>query len=84
MDTSNNRVVQEKPSSTNKISTSASPDDESKLNNNKKLRPTGNTDIREWDLPKFQQEKEKPSAEWQSAEEPTGNKINQYFVFLTD
>jgi hypothetical protein len=69
MDTSNNRLVQEKPISVNKISTSSIPDDETKINN-KKLRPTGNTDIREWDLPKFQQEKEKSPVERQIIEEP--------------
>lgn len=80
MDTSNSRQVQEKSISVNKISTSSSPDDESKVNN-KKLRPTGNTDIREWDIPKFQQEKEKSPTERQIIEEPPGNQIKQSFAF---
>ncbi len=76
MDTSNNRLVQEKPTSVNKISTTSNSDDEPKINT-KKLRPTGNSDIREWDIPKFQQEKEKSPTERQIIEEPTGNEINQ-------
>ncbi|CAF1128646.1 unnamed protein product [Rotaria sp. Silwood1] len=72
MDTTNNRLVQEKPTSVNKISTSStrrsvSPNDESKVN--KKVRPTGNTDVREWDLPKFQEEKEKSPTERKIIEE---------------
>jgi hypothetical protein len=74
MDTSNNRHVQEKPTTVHKISTSTSPNEEIKINNNaKKLRPTGNNDVREWDIPKFQQEKEKPPVERHVIEEQTGN-----------
>jgi len=71
MDTSNNRLVQEKPTSINKISTSStSPNDEIKINN-KKLRPTGNTDVREWDIPKLQQEKDKSPTQRHIIEEQT-------------
>ena len=79
MDTSNTRVIQEKPASTTKTTTSsrrsASPTNETK-GNNKKLRPSGNTDVREWDLPKFQQETEKSSTERHVVEESTGIEIN--------
>jgi hypothetical protein len=75
MDTTSNRLVQEKPASTTKASTasrrSASPTNETK-GNNKKLRPSGNTDVREWDLPKFQQDEEKMSTERHVVEEPAG------------
>jgi len=72
MDTSNNRLVQEKANSANKIVTSSSPNDETKVIN-KKVRSTGNTDVREWDIPKFQQEKEKSPTERHIIEEQTGN-----------
>ena len=73
MDTSSNtRIVQEKGTSANKISTSPNPDDQPK-SNNKNLRPTGNNDVREWDIPKLQQEKEKPSTERQVIDESAGN-----------
>jgi hypothetical protein len=79
MDTTNNRLVQEKPTSTNKNSAplrrSSSPNDETKINNTKKVRSGGNTDVREWDLPKFQKEKEKSPTERQIIEEQTGNSI---------
>ncbi|CAM4797453.1 unnamed protein product [Rotaria magnacalcarata] len=72
MDITNNRLVQEKPTSINKNSGSArrsiSPIDETKAN--KKLRTTGNTDMREWDLPKFQEDKEKSPKERNVVEEP--------------
>lgn len=71
MDTSNSRLVQEKPTSVTKISTSNNTDDEPK-SNNKKLRPTGNSDVREWDIPKMQQDKEKSPTERQVIEEPPG------------
>ena len=86
MDTTNNRLVQEKPTSVTKTSApsrrSASPNDEIKQTNNKKLRPTGNTDVREWDLPKFQKEKEKSPVERQVIEEQTGNSINDHINIL--
>jgi hypothetical protein len=72
MDTSNNRLVQEKANSANKIVASSSPNDETKVIN-KKVRSTGNTDVREWDIPKFQQEKEKSPTERHIIEEQTGN-----------
>jgi hypothetical protein len=72
MDTSINRLVQEKATSVNKTIASSSPNDEIKITN-KKNRSTGNTDVREWDLPKFQQEKEKSPVERHIVEEPTGN-----------
>ncbi|CAF3502266.1 unnamed protein product [Rotaria socialis] len=72
MDITNSRLVQEKPTSINKNSgsarRSASPIDETKAN--KKLRTTGNTDMREWDLPKFQEDKEKSPKERNVIEEP--------------
>ncbi|CAF0853167.1 unnamed protein product [Adineta steineri] len=75
MDTTNNRLIQEKSNNTNnKTSTSlrrsASPNNETKINN-KKIRPSGNNDVREWDLPKFHQEKEKSPTERNVIEEPT-------------
>ncbi|CAF4076901.1 unnamed protein product [Rotaria sp. Silwood2] len=88
MDTTNNRLVQDKTTSINKISTStrrsASPHDETKVN--KKIRPTGNTDVREWDLPKFQEEKEKSPTERNIIEEskvksnePPAKGLDDYF-----
>ncbi|CAF2633180.1 unnamed protein product [Rotaria sp. Silwood2] len=88
MDTTNNRLVQDKTTSVNKISTStrrsASPHDETKVN--KKIRPTGNTDVREWDLPKFQEEKEKSPTERNIIEEskvksnePPAKGLDDYF-----
>jgi len=54
----NNRSVQEKVAHRR----SASPTDEGKTTNNKKLRPMNNNnnsnDVREWDLPKLQQDKQ--------------------------
>lgn len=69
METSSGRLVQEKLPAVNKTSTS---DDEPK-SSNKKLRPTGNNDVREWDIPKLQQDKEKSSSERQVIEEAAGN-----------
>ena len=64
MDTTNNRIVQEKiPTTSN---------DEIKTSN-RKVRATGNTDVREWDIPKLQQEKEKSPVERQIIEEEQGN-----------
>jgi len=77
--TNNNRHIQDKPTSVNKISASSrrspSPSNETKINN-KKVRPSGNTDVREWDLPKLQQEKDKSPIERHVIEEPIGNSIN--------
>jgi len=74
--TNNNRHIQDKPISVNKISASSrrspSPSNETKINN-KKVRPSGNTDVREWDLPKLQQEKDKSPIERHVIEEPIGN-----------
>jgi hypothetical protein len=77
MDTTNNRLVHEKSASNNKTSASSrrstSPVDDTKINN-KKVRPSGNTDVREWDIPKFQQEKEETTTtERNIIEEPSGN-----------
>ncbi|CAF1079131.1 unnamed protein product [Rotaria sordida] len=88
MDATNNRLVQEKSTSINKISTSTrrsvSPNDEMKIN--KKVRPIGNTDVREWDLPKFQEEKEKSPTERNIIEEskvktnePPAKGLDDYF-----
>lgn len=78
MDTADNRLVQEKPIVANKISApsrqSASPTDE--IQTNKKVRPSGNTDVREWDLPKFQDETEKLS-EKQNITEESKEKTNE-------
>jgi hypothetical protein len=77
--TNNNRHIQDKPISVNKISASSrrspSPSNETKINN-KKVRPSGNNDVREWDLPKLQQEKDKSPIERHVIEEPIGNSIN--------
>lgn len=72
MDTSNNRLVQEKSNSGTKILQPSNSNDETKTSN-KKLRPSGNSDVREWDIPKFQQEKEKSPTERQIIEEQAGN-----------
>ena len=79
---------QEKITSSNKNSTSSrrstSPNDEAKAN--KRTRPSGNADIREWDLPKFQEEKdkdkEKSPQESNITEEPKGNEINEKFHLI--
>ncbi|UJR30180.1 hypothetical protein I4U23_017720 [Adineta vaga] len=72
MDTTNNRLIQEKSASTNKTSLrrSISPTNYTNVNN-KKFRPSGNADVREWDLPKFQQQDDKSSTERHVIEEQT-------------
>ena len=72
MDTTNNRRVQEKSNSNNKTSLrrSVSPTNDTK--SNKKLRVSGNTDVREWDLPKLQQQEDKSPTEREVIEEQTG------------
>lgn len=68
MDTAMNRLIQEKTPTVNK--SSANTNDENKITNNKKNSSTKPTDIREWDLPKLQQEKEKSPVQRQVIEEP--------------
>ena len=53
---------------------SASPTDENR-NSNKRLRTSGNADVREWDIPKLQQDNEKAPTERQVIEEQTGNRL---------
>lgn len=72
MDTTNNRLVQEKSNTGTKPITSINPNDEAKVSN-KKIRSIGNNDVREWDIPKLQQEKEKSPVQRQIIEEQTGN-----------
>lgn len=81
MDISSGRLVQEKLPPVNKTSASTNPDEEPK-SSNKKLRPTGNNDVREWDIPKLQQDKEKPSLERQVIEEPAGKEISPEFALV--
>ncbi|CAF1492909.1 unnamed protein product [Adineta ricciae] len=71
MDTTNNRRVQEKSNSNNKTSLrrSASPTNDTK--SSKKLRVSANTDVREWDLPKLQQQEDKSPTEREVIEEHT-------------
>lgn len=86
-DNTNNRVVQEKTITSNKTSTrrSVSPSDETKVN--KKNRPAANADVREWDIPKLQEEKEKSPVERNVVEEPKGNYIHvriiSFYLFCT-
>jgi len=72
MDTTMNRLVQEKTPNTNKSSSNLH--DENKTNN-KKSSSTKQTDIREWDLPKLQQDKEKSPLQRQVIEESTDNSV---------
>lgn len=74
-DSTSNRTVQEKQVTNNRTAItsrrSASPADESK-GGTKKVRPTGNADVREWDIPKLHQDKESVSDQREVIEESTG------------
>lgn len=69
MDTAMNRIIQEKTPNLNKPTINLN--NENKLNNKKISSTKPSTDIREWDLPKLQQEKEKSPVQRQVIEEST-------------